>query len=244
MAPQSTLRAQNPTGRENLINIVDTFSNLLSPAERNALSQTETPGDILTALKQAKVSEKNIKNCEAFLQSVQQFSSIIDTMIQHNPFISALVWGSIKILLMTAQNYIQYFSYLADFLGKLGTICPIYKEFQALWPHHEGLQDAVFESGTSRILRAPVRPVNNGLQDVEMKLLLQQKIVEYHVELAREASAKKAMRRQMLLNSNRETHREGELQERIRNRQWRQSLQASAKGFGESSTFSLVYSRD
>ncbi|KAF8465362.1 hypothetical protein BDZ91DRAFT_236410 [Kalaharituber pfeilii] len=159
------------------------FGDLLSPAERNALDQTETPGNILdltTALKEAKVSEKKIKRCEAFLQSVQQFSSVVDTLIQHSPFISALVWGSVKILLLTARNYIQYFSCLTDLLEKLGVLCPIFKEFQDLWPHCQGLQDAVFDYyaqtvvfctdalkflRTTMILRALIRPLNNELQD-------------------------------------------------------------------------------
>ncbi|KAF8467186.1 hypothetical protein BDZ91DRAFT_848457 [Kalaharituber pfeilii] len=255
MAQQSTTsQAQKPTGRENLINAVDAFGNLLSPAERNALDQTETPGNILdltTALKEAKVSEKKIKRCEAFLQSVQQFSSIVDTLIQHSPFISALVWGSVKILLLTARNYIQYFSCLTDLLEKLGVLCPIFKEFQDLWPHCQGLQDAVFDyyaqtvvfctdalkflrrSSTTMILRALVRPLNNELQDVEKKLLFQQKIVEYQVVLEREASARKARQVLLLFNSNWETYREEELQERIHSRQWRQRLEAGVKGIKE-----------
>ncbi|KAF8466181.1 hypothetical protein BDZ91DRAFT_783017 [Kalaharituber pfeilii] len=249
MAQQSSSQTRKPTGRENLVNAVDAFSNLLelSPAEKNALSQAETPGDILElteSLKKGRVSEKKIKRCEAFLQSVQQFSGVVDSMIQHSPFISALVWGSIKLLLQTAQNYVQYFSCLADLFERLGALCTIFKEFQDLWPHYQGLQDAVFEyyaqtvvfctgalkflrrSGTRMILKALVRPLNNELQNVEKKLLFQQKIVEYQVVLAREVAARKARQQQLLLNSNWEAHREDELQ-------WRKRLEASAKGIEE-----------
>ncbi|KAF8460055.1 hypothetical protein BDZ91DRAFT_766560 [Kalaharituber pfeilii] len=48
-------------------------------------------------------------------------------------------------LKQTAQNFVRYFSALTELLEKLGKLCPIFKEFRDLWPHYEGLQDAVFE---------------------------------------------------------------------------------------------------
>ncbi|KAF8457077.1 hypothetical protein BDZ91DRAFT_800670 [Kalaharituber pfeilii] len=160
-------------------------------------------------------------------------------------------WGEVAEIGGTARNYIQYFSCLTDLLEKLGVLCPIFKEFQDLWPHYQGLQDAVFEyyaqtvvfctdalkflrkSGTTMILRALVRPLNNELHDMETKLLFQQKIVEYQVVLAREASAQKARQVLLLLNSNWETHREERLQESIHNRQWRQRLEEGVKEIEE-----------
>ncbi|KAF8471090.1 hypothetical protein BDZ91DRAFT_780945, partial [Kalaharituber pfeilii] len=193
-------------------------------------------------------SERKIKRCEAFLQSVQQFSGIVDTMIQHNACISALVWGSVKILLLTARNYIRYFSCLTDLLEKLGMVCPVFKEFQDLWPHFQGLQDAIFEyyaqtvkfcadalgflrkSGTSMILRALLQPVHHELQEVEKNLTIQQKIVEYQIILAREDTARKARQHLTLFSNNWEAHREEERQEWTCNRKWRQRLEANATG--------------
>ncbi|KAF8474053.1 hypothetical protein BDZ91DRAFT_779790 [Kalaharituber pfeilii] len=251
MAQQPGTRAQKPGGRENLVNAVDAFNQSLSPDQRNILSQTKTPSDILEltkTLQDAKVSEKKIKRCEAFLQSVQQFSGIVDTMIQHNACISALIWGSVKILLLTAQNFAPYFSSLTEFLEKLGMFCPIFKEFQDLWPHYQGLQDAVFEyyaqtvqfctdalaflrrSNTSMILRALLQPLHNELQDVEKRLTIQQKIVDYQIKLASEDARRKAIQQQMLFNANWEEHRNIELQELTRNRESLQRLEASTKG--------------
>ncbi|KAF8465390.1 hypothetical protein BDZ91DRAFT_237092 [Kalaharituber pfeilii] len=242
------------SGRENLLNAVDEFSKLLSPEQRNSLIQSKTPGDILEltkGLKNARVSEKKIQRCEAFLQSVQQFSGIVDTMIQHSACISALVWGSVKILLLTATNYFRYFSSLTDLLERLGTLCPIFKEFQDLWPHHPGLQDAVFEyyaqivkfcsdalmflrmSSTTMILRALLQPLQNELQDVERSLTMQQKIVEYQIILAREDATRKAIQQQMLFNANWEEQRNVELQGLARNRKLVLRLQADAKGKDE-----------
>ncbi|KAF8465397.1 hypothetical protein BDZ91DRAFT_849422 [Kalaharituber pfeilii] len=223
MAQQFGPQAQRATAQQTLINAVDAFRNLLSPAEIVDLSQTNTPGDILEltkGLKDERVSEKKIKRCEAFLQSVQQFSRIVDTMIQHSPCISALVWGSVKLLLLTAQKYVRFFSCLTDLLEKLGMLCPIFKEFQDLWPHYKGLQDAVFEyyaqtvnfcsktiaflrkTSTSMIVRTLLKPLHNELQDVEKNPTIQQKIVEYQIILAREDAARRARQQQMLFNAN------------------------------------------
>ncbi|KAF8462148.1 hypothetical protein BDZ91DRAFT_735328, partial [Kalaharituber pfeilii] len=92
------------TGRQHLLAAVNNFINLLSPQQRATL--TQTGGDFVgltKALQDKRVSEKRINRCEAFLQSVQQFSGIVDTMIQHDPVISALIWGSIKILLLVCM---------------------------------------------------------------------------------------------------------------------------------------------
>ncbi|KAF8472835.1 hypothetical protein BDZ91DRAFT_760293 [Kalaharituber pfeilii] len=250
MAQQPGTQAQKPTGRENLVDAVDAFNKLLSPEQRQALSQPQTPGDIVEltkALQDAKVSEKKLQRCEGFLQSVQQFSGIIDTMIQHRPCVSALVWGSVKILLLTAQNYVQYFSCLTKLFKRLGILCPIFKEFQELWPQHQGLQDAVFEyyaqmvrfctdalaflrrSSTSMILRALLLPLKDELQEVEKNLIFQQKIVEYQVILAREDEVRKTRQRQMVFNTKWEEHADAELQEWAHNTQWRQRLEASAR---------------
>ncbi|KAF8453195.1 hypothetical protein BDZ91DRAFT_768259 [Kalaharituber pfeilii] len=247
MAQQGSPQLRKPTGRDNLVNAVDAFSNLLLPDEKKELNQTEIPDDILAltkALKDARVSEKKINRCEAFLQSVHQFAGVVDTMIQHNASISALVWGSVKILLLTAQNFVRYFSALTELLEKLGKLCPIFKEFRDLWPHYEDLQDAVFEyyaqtvnfctdalaflrkSSVKMILKALLQPLHGVLQDVEKKLTFQQKIVDYQVTLARDDTLRRMRQQQVLFDNKWEEHRKAELQARARNTQ---SLGASAK---------------
>ncbi|KAF8474074.1 hypothetical protein BDZ91DRAFT_845495, partial [Kalaharituber pfeilii] len=208
------------TGRQHLLAAVNNFINLLSPQQRATL--TQTGGDFVgltKALQDKRVSEKRINRCEAFLQSVQQFSGIVDTMIQHDPVISALIWGSIKILFLTAQNFVQYFSELTKLLERVGQLWPIFKEFQELWPQSQGLQDAVLEyyaqivdfcanaieflrsSGARMVLKAMLRPVQNEFQDAEQKLLFQQKIVEYQIILAKEDEERKARQQQVLFNT-------------------------------------------
>ena len=44
--------------------------------------------------------QRYITRIEPFLQGVARFSGIVDTFIQCDPKISALIWGSLKLLLM------------------------------------------------------------------------------------------------------------------------------------------------
>lgn len=37
------------------------------------------------------------------LQSIQQFSSVVDTFVQSNPAIAALVWGSVKLTILVSR---------------------------------------------------------------------------------------------------------------------------------------------
>ncbi|KAF8460122.1 hypothetical protein BDZ91DRAFT_799224 [Kalaharituber pfeilii] len=258
MAQQGSLQLRKPTGRDNLVNAVDAFSNLLLPDEKKELNQTEIPDDILAltkALKDARVSEKKINRCEAFLQSVHQFAGVVDTMIQHNASISAL----------TAQNFVRYFSALTELLEKLGKLCPIFKEFRDLWPHYEGLQDAVFEyyaqmvnfctdalaflrkSSVKMILKALLQPLHGVLQDVEKNLTFQQKIVDYQVTLARDDTLRKMRLQQVLFNNKWEEHRNVELQALAgtpnRSRAYRQA-QKSTTGHNERQLRELSKTRD
>jgi hypothetical protein len=41
-----------------------------------------------------------------FLQSIQQFASIVETFVSSNPRIAALVWGSVKFALLVSASYI------------------------------------------------------------------------------------------------------------------------------------------
>ncbi|KAF5972509.1 heterokaryon incompatibility protein het-E-1 [Fusarium coicis] len=72
----------------------------------------------------------------SFLQIVQQFTPIIDTYIQSNPDITALIWGSIKLTFMV---------YTLVATGRLG-------HYQILFQDSTRLNDSVCEFHTSVIL--------------------------------------------------------------------------------------------
>jgi len=91
------------SGHDKLHEAIDEFKKLLSVQEKSELEQGKPPFnaiEITNALNKSKKTAKLASRCGPFIQSIQQFSGIVDTMIQHNPFISALAWGSVKFLLL------------------------------------------------------------------------------------------------------------------------------------------------
>lgn len=53
-----------------------------------------------------------------FLESVQQFSSVVDTFVSSNPSIAALVWGSIKFTFLVSLLYTSTLDPDAEYLRR------------------------------------------------------------------------------------------------------------------------------
>ncbi|KAL8944837.1 MAG: hypothetical protein Q9211_000444 [Gyalolechia sp. 1 TL-2023] len=71
-----------------------------------------------------------------FLESVQQFSAVVDTFVSSHPEFAALVWGGV------ANNSLSYFGRLSLLLMDLGKQCPRISTLSALYPS-DGLQKAL-----------------------------------------------------------------------------------------------------
>lgn len=99
-----------------------------------------------------------------FLQSIQQFTVVVDTFVSSNPAISALVWGSVKLAVLVSLiyqrthsriYYADYFLYqvtstYASYFDKLSTLfmnfskhCPRYSDYQILYADSVGLRVAM-----------------------------------------------------------------------------------------------------
>ena len=85
------------------------FQNVLTPDQRVQLLALNTTPDAAAVIDfTAKVDEENANRssrCVAsrlcgVLQSVQQFSSVVETFVSSHPEIAALVWGSIKLTIL------------------------------------------------------------------------------------------------------------------------------------------------
>ncbi|THX74208.1 hypothetical protein D6D05_07076 [Aureobasidium pullulans] len=77
------------------------------------------------------------------LESIQQFSGIVETFVSSHPQIAALIWGSIKLVLQIASNFTAYFDDLSGLLMIIGKRCPRFHEYQKLYGHSTGLQKAL-----------------------------------------------------------------------------------------------------
>ncbi|KAL9122299.1 MAG: hypothetical protein Q9187_001147 [Circinaria calcarea] len=78
-----------------------------------------------------------------FLESVQQFTTIVDTFASSNPDIAALVWGGVKLALLAANNFTSFFDKLSTLFMNIGSTCPRFTQFGLLYPSSIGLQRAL-----------------------------------------------------------------------------------------------------
>jgi hypothetical protein len=68
------------------------------------------------------------------VQTLNQYSGVLDIVAQWHPEYSALVWGSIKWLLLIAMNYISLAQRIADMLEEIGDNLPRFLLYQQLLP--------------------------------------------------------------------------------------------------------------
>ncbi|PNP74360.1 hypothetical protein FNYG_12409 [Fusarium nygamai] len=88
----------------------------------------------------------------SFLQIIQQFTPVIDTYIQSNPDISALIWGSIKLTFMVLANFLSQFQSFVELLQGFGSLYSRLGHYQILFQDSTRLNDSVCEFHTSVIL--------------------------------------------------------------------------------------------
>ncbi|KAA6414408.1 MAG: hypothetical protein FRX48_01157 [Lasallia pustulata] len=112
---------------------LDEFRDVLTPVEKDrlrTLSQVPDPTAVITFTPQ--VDQENASRrgrCVAsrlfgVLESVQQFSLVVDTFVSAHAGVAALVWGSLKLSILTASNVSSYFDKFSE--------CPF---FQTLWDY-------------------------------------------------------------------------------------------------------------
>ena len=91
-----------------LLQALNDYENALSDEDRMHLHSQGAP-DVMAALNLATtIDARNAsyrRQCMGqrlitFLESVQQFSSIVDTFVSSHPEIAALVWGGLKLTLL------------------------------------------------------------------------------------------------------------------------------------------------
>ena len=110
----SAPRTNNTNGSaiESLEIALSDFGSILTDDERKQLQQIKGVPDasaalVFTAKLDASNSTRRGKSIGAraysMLQSIQQFSAIIDTFISANPAIAALVWGSVKLTVLVSR---------------------------------------------------------------------------------------------------------------------------------------------
>ncbi|KAI9765660.1 MAG: hypothetical protein M1840_007217 [Geoglossum simile] len=135
-----------------LRNALSDFQSSLTPEQRarlQALNIVPDAASVITFTKEVDdENAKRMSRCVAsrlcgVLESVQQFSSIVETFITSHPEIAALVWGSIKFALLFVSRFSTYFDKLSTVFMNIRNNCPRYMEYQALYTDSERLQAAL-----------------------------------------------------------------------------------------------------
>ncbi|KAI9792024.1 MAG: hypothetical protein M1833_001273 [Piccolia ochrophora] len=128
------------------------FQDALSPNERQrlqSLNSTPDAGAIIAFT--ALLDDENAKRrsrCVAgrlftVLQSIQQFTAVVDTLVSSHPEVAALIWGSVKFALLATSNFTSYFESISVLLMSIGKQCPRFSEYQALYQNSTRLQNAL-----------------------------------------------------------------------------------------------------
>ncbi|MCJ1357988.1 MAG: Ankyrin-2 [Icmadophila ericetorum] len=76
------------------------------------------------------------------LESVQQFSTVVDTFVQAQP-LAALVWSTLKFAILAVSNIASFFDKLSEYFLEWSRHCPRYSEYSFLFGDSTGLQIAL-----------------------------------------------------------------------------------------------------
>ena len=101
----------NSDSTDPLVAALNDFQDALSVEQKAKLLTIDTAPDAIAVLQfTADIDRSNARRrsrCVASrlqntLQSVQQFTTIVDTFVSSNPSIAALVWGSFKVTILVS----------------------------------------------------------------------------------------------------------------------------------------------
>ena len=109
LSEQSSTR---PLPEKQLIEAIDDFQGILTDDQRTALKTIKTIPDadaVLVFTAELDYSSRHSKGrsiatrLHSVLQSVREFSAVIDTFVSSNPEIAALIWGSVKLTIQVRR---------------------------------------------------------------------------------------------------------------------------------------------
>ncbi|KAF5963212.1 hypothetical protein FBULB1_13549 [Fusarium bulbicola] len=155
------------------------FQAILSDEDRKKLQQLKTTlhdsQSIITFTAELDLLDKNRRGksvasrLASFLQTIEQFTPIVDTYIQSNPDIAALIWGSIKLTFTFLANFASYFQSFVELLHGFGSLCARFAEYQGIFNESSRLKGSVCKFHTAvvtccqQIILAVRRPLKNQI---------------------------------------------------------------------------------
>ncbi|KAH7010053.1 hypothetical protein EDB80DRAFT_714408 [Ilyonectria destructans] len=140
------------TPGQTLQDAINDFQGILTVDQRRELQGVKTVPDadavlVFTAQLDAKTSNRRgpslASRVYSVLQSVRDFSAIVDTYVSSHPEIAALVWGSVRLTMLVVSNFVSYYDAVSDLFMNLGRLCPRFAEYQILYPNSTRLQKSL-----------------------------------------------------------------------------------------------------
>ncbi|KAF8249116.1 hypothetical protein K440DRAFT_641482 [Wilcoxina mikolae CBS 423.85] len=223
------------SGEEELRAALDSFHEALTEDQKTQLSAIGKPTASAVVELTENIDAKKPKSSRrvlGFLQSFQQFSAVVDTFIQSNPVVSALVWGSVKFLILASLNYLDYFDKLSDMLQKLGYLCPTLERIKCLFPDSPELCDLIASfyataiafctkaHGIKQVGKSLWKPFKLEFQDIENRLHDQRERIDLEITAASETVAFRERQAASLYRKRGEVYRALQLTQHEENRGW------------------------
>ncbi|KAK6334656.1 hypothetical protein TWF718_010104 [Orbilia javanica] len=208
-ASVSPANIPSTSGKDLFQDALRKFTDSLSPADRQSLPANPNLKDIVNFVSDAnKLSSKRKsreygERIQPFLNALHQFTGTIDVMIQSNPEITSLVWGSVKFFMTIVIAHNSYFENVSKCLRDIGKLCPLIEKFDSLLPDPD-LQDAICEfysvvinlftslvpilrkTGIRAYLKTALGSLKGQFQEFESQLERQRGYVDGYIRLASE----------------------------------------------------------
>ncbi|WAO86305.1 NACHT domain-containing protein [Fusarium falciforme] len=132
LSQRASRQADQMAAVKGLENTIARFQAILTDDDRKNLQQLKTePHDAQSIIMftasldrfDPKRRGKSVASrLASFLQTIEQFTPIVDTYIQPNPEIAALVWGSVKLTFQLLANLTSYFQSFVELLSGFGSL--------------------------------------------------------------------------------------------------------------------------
>ncbi|KAF3279061.1 hypothetical protein TWF970_004171 [Orbilia oligospora] len=233
----------NTPGQQRLTTALANFRTQLDPADQTTLNQISQPD--VTAVTQfcAKFdSDSNLRRkrlgekLQPFLLFIQSLGDVIGVYIQSDPTIAAHVWGTVKLVLQISSNYFDYFIKISDMIVKLQHHCPRIERIGKLFQNSQKLQDAILgfyaiivEFCLKQFVKSIWKPFKVQFADLEGQLEEQRHMIDDEVLIASELAAHQAAQCTLIYQNRGYTHREFEVNQWTRNKEWQLKQDLAAK---------------
>ncbi|KAI9702618.1 MAG: hypothetical protein M1820_006124 [Bogoriella megaspora] len=127
------------------------FLDTLSENERRAFNSA-TPEDLFYSASATYKTHYGhskfaaaIKTIQPLVECLSDFARALDVYANASSLVLCPLWGSIKVVLIVAQNFGKYFDKLVDMFSRIGDVLPRVKMYEMLFPNHDSMLAAIAE---------------------------------------------------------------------------------------------------